>query len=129
MDQFLDQKWVIFRVPRARARARARGDKIDFVLEMPCTLPCMGFPQNDPFWVTFWTPLIGYDSLSWSKSGPKMGHFGVPRGVRGPPTYLKASCLDLTGCVGPSNYIRSVTNWDPDHFPQVATWQKLAQNR
>ena len=49
MDQFLDQKWVIFRVPRARARARARGDKIDFVLEMPCTRPCMDFPKMTHF--------------------------------------------------------------------------------
>ena len=49
-----DQKWVILG-SLARARARARGDKIDFVLEMPCTRPCMDFPkmtQNGSFRVS-----------------------------------------------------------------------------
>ena len=51
--QKVNQKWVIFSIPRARARARARGDKTGFVLEMPCTRPCMDFPKMTHFWVIF----------------------------------------------------------------------------
>ena len=46
------QKGVIFRIPRARARARARGDKSGFVLEIIATPLEIEFPKNpdfDPF--------------------------------------------------------------------------------
>ena len=43
------QKWVIFRIPRARARARARGDKTGFVLETPINRPCMESPRMTHF--------------------------------------------------------------------------------
>ena len=83
------QKWVIFRIPRARARARARGDKTGFVLETPINRPCMESPKMGHF-DPFFDPLFSrYDTeanLTVIKSDPKVGHFrdpGIP-GSRDP---------------------------------------------
>ena len=60
--QKVTQKWVISRIPRARARARARGDKTGFVLETPINRPCMESPkmgQFDPFFDPFLTKTMG----------------------------------------------------------------------
>ena len=40
-------------VPLARARARARGDKINFVLEMHRSLPCFDVTLGPPKWPLF----------------------------------------------------------------------------
>ena len=47
--QKVTQKWVIFRIPRARARARARGDKTGFVLEIIATRLCIEIPRMTDF--------------------------------------------------------------------------------
>ena len=59
------QKGVIFRIPRARARARARGDKSGFVLEIIATPLEIEFPrmgQNDPFLTHFLDHFFGRSS-------------------------------------------------------------------
>ena len=83
-------KWVIFRFPRARARARARGDKIDFVLEMPFWGFKMDYPKMTHFGSLFGPPFLGGNTESdylnayqfLAKNWPKMGDFGCP-GVPG----------------------------------------------
>ena len=84
------QKWVIFRIPRARARARARGDKTGFVLETPINRPCMESPKMGHF-DPFFDPLFSrYDTeanLTVIKSDTKVGHFRDP-GIPGSIPFL-----------------------------------------
>ena len=75
------QKWVISG-SLARARARARGDKIDFVLEMPFWGFKMDYPKMTHFGSLFGPQIIGNRLMFWSKKWPKMGDFGCP-GVPG----------------------------------------------
>ena len=75
------QKWVISG-SLARARARARGDKIDFVLEMPLLGFKMDYPKMTNFG-SFFGPQNHTSALrNRPKKWPKMGHFGCP-GVPG----------------------------------------------
>ena len=61
-----DPKWVISG-SLARARARARGDKIDFVLEMPFWGFKMDYPKMTHFGSLFGPQIIGNRLMFWSK--------------------------------------------------------------
>ena len=85
MLQKVVQKWVIFRIPRARARARARGDKTGFVLEIIATRLCFEFPKNpdfDPFLTDVWGAINSdFGSKKVTPKSDQNGHFpeGVPK--------------------------------------------------
>ena len=77
------KKWVIFRIPRARARARARGDKTGFVLETTINPLETESPKMGHFDPLFDPLQRGLNMVFGSKSG----HSGSSRdaGVQNDP--------------------------------------------